>query len=136
MISRRGEQINVRHILLKPSFSLNSMNKVKSKLDSIVKLIQLDSLNFEEAAFQFSEDDSKNNGGLIINSQTGASSFTNEEIEPSLYFVVDKLEVGNISESVSFTSVDERKGYRAVVLNKKAESHIANLKDDYDRIKW
>ena len=135
MISRRGEQINVRHILLKPSFSISSMNKVKSKLDSIINLIQLDSLTFEEAAFQFSEDDSKNNGGLIINPQTGTSSFTNEEIEPSLFFIVDKLSVGNISESVSFTSIDKRKGYRAVVLNKKTESHIANLKDDYDRIK-
>ena len=135
MIARRGEQINVRHILLKPSFSISSMNKVKSKLDSIINLIQLDSLTFEEAAFQFSEDDSKNNGGLIINPQTGTSSFTNEEIEPSLFFIVDKLSVGNISESVSFTSIDKRKGYRAVVLNKKTESHIANLKDDYDRIK-
>ena len=94
MISRRGEQINVRHILLKPSFSISSMNKVKSKLDSIINLIQLDSLTFEEAAFQFSEDDSKNNGGLIINPQTGTSSFTNEEIEPSLFFIVDKLSVG------------------------------------------
>ena len=45
------------------------------------------------------------------------------------------MSVGNISESVSFTSIDKRKGYRAVVLNKKTESHIANLKDDYDRIK-
>ena len=135
MIARRGEQVNVRHILLKPSFSLNSMNKAKSKLDSIVKLIQLDSLNFEEAAFQFSEDESKNNGGLIINSQTGASSLAIEEIEPSLYFVVEKLSVGQISESVSFTSVDERKGYRALLLNKKTESHRANLQDDYDRIK-
>ena len=135
MIARRGEQINVRHILLKPSFSLKSMNKAKSKLDSIINLIQLDSLNFEEAAFQFSEDESKNNGGLIINPQTGTSSLAIEEIEPSLYFMVDKLSVGNISESVSFTSIDKRKGYRAVVLNKKTESHIANLQDDYDRIK-
>ena len=135
MIARRGEQVNVRHILLKPSFSLNSMNKAKSKLDSIVKLIQLDSLNFEEAAFQFSEDESKNNGGLIINPQTGASSLAIEEIEPSLYFVVEKLSVGQISESVSFTSVDQRKGYRALLLKKKTESHRANLQDDYDRIK-
>lgn len=135
MITRRGEQVNVRHILLKPSFSMASMNRVKSKLDSIVNLIQIDSLTFEEASFQFSEDESKNNGGLIINPQTGASSFAIEEVEPSLFFVVDKLSVGHISESVSFTSLDQRKGYRALLLNKKTESHIANLQDDYDRIK-
>ena len=135
MIARRGEQVNVRHILLKPSFSLISMNKAKSKLDSIINLIKIDSLNFEDAAFQFSEDESKNNGGLIINPQTGASSLAIEEIEPSLYFAVENLSVGHISEPVSFTAIDQRKGYRALFLKKKTESHRANLQDDYDRIK-
>ena len=135
MIARRGEQINVRHILLKPNFSMASMNKAKSKIDSIIKLIHKDSLTFEEAAYQFSEDESKNNGGLIINPQTGTSSFAVEEVDPSLFFVVDQLSVGQISESVYFTSLDQRKGYRTLLLNKKTESHRANLKDDYDRIK-
>jgi len=135
MIARRGEQVNVRHILLKPSFSNASMNRAKSKLDSIVNLIQIDSITFEDAAFHFSEDESKNNGGLIINPQTGTSTFTIDEVDPSIFFVVDKLTVGNISESVSFTSSDQRKGYRALLLNKKTESHRANLKNDYDRIK-
>ena len=135
MIARRGEQVNVRHILLKPSFSNASMNRAKSKLDSIVNLIQIDSITFEDAAFHFSEDESKNNGGLIINPQTGTSTFTIDEVDPSIFFVVDKLTVGHISESVSFTSSDQRKGYRALLLNKKTESHRANLKNDYDRIK-
>lgn len=135
MIARRGQQVNVRHILLKPSFSLASMNRAKSKLDSIVNLIKIDSLNFEEAAFQFSEDESKNNGGLIINPQSGTSSLAIEEVEPSLYFAVENLSVGHISEPVSFTSIDQRKGYRVLLLNKKTESHRANLQDDYDRIK-
>ena len=81
------------------------MNSAKSKLDSIVNLIKIDSINFEEAAFQFSEDESKNNGGLIINPQTGTSSLAIEEVEPSLYFVVEKLNVGHISESVSLPSL-------------------------------
>jgi len=135
MIARRGEQINVRHILLKPNFSMASMNKAKSKIDSIIKLVHKDTLTFEEAAFQFSEDESKNNGGLIINPQTGTSSFAVEEVDPSLFFVVDQLSVGQISESVYFTSLDQRKGYRTLLLNKKTESHRANLKDDYDRIR-
>ena len=135
MIDRRGEQINVRHILLKPNFSMASMSKAKSKIDSIVNLIYKDTLPFEEAAFQFSEDESKNNGGLIINPQTGTSSFAVEEVDPSLFFIVDQLSVGQISESVYFTSLDQRKGYRTLLLNKKTESHRANLKDDYDRIK-
>lgn len=135
MIARRGEQINVRHILLKPIFSTTNMEKVKVKLDSVVNLIHIDSLTFEEAAFQFSEDESKNNGGLIINPQSGTSSFAVDEVESSLFFILDKMSEGDISESVIFTSIDQRKGYRALLLNKKTKPHRANLKDDYDRIR-
>lgn len=135
MISRRGEQINVRHILLKPSFSTITMNKAKAKLDSITNLIRLDSLSFEEAAYQFSQDDSKNNGGLLINPQTGTSSFAIEEIEPSIYFALEKMEKNQISEPLVFTSIDQRKGYRILFLNERTVSHRANLKDDYDRIR-
>ena len=135
MISRRGEQINVRHILLKPSFSTITMNRTKAKLDSITNLIRIDSLSFEEAAYQFSQDDSKNNGGLLINPQTGTSSFAIEEIEPSIYFALEKMEKNQISEPLVFTSIDQRKGYRVLFLNERTVSHRANLKDDYDRIR-
>ena len=135
MISRRGEQINVRHILLKPSFSTITMNRAKTKLDSITNLIRIDSLSFEEAAYQFSQDDSKNNGGLLINPQTGTSSFAIEEIEPSIYFALEKMEKNQISEPLVFTSIDQRKGYRILFLNERTVSHRANLKDDYDRIR-
>ena len=135
MISRRGEQINVRHILLKPSFSKITMNRAKTKLDSITNLIRIDSLSFEEAAYQFSQDDSKNNGGLLINPQTGTSSFAIEEIEPSVYFALEKMEKNQISEPLVFTSIDQRKGYRILFLNERTVSHRANLKDDYDRIR-
>lgn len=135
MIARRGEQINVRHILLKPTFSAANLDRAKAKLDSVVGLIRMDTLTFEEAAFQFSHDESKNNGGLIINPQSGTSNFAVEEVEPALFFVVDKMDAGDISESVAFTSIDQRKGYRALLLNKKTEPHRANLKDDYDRIR-
>ena len=111
------------------------MNRAKTKLDSITNLIRIDSLSFEEAAYQFSQDGSKNNGGLLINPQTGTSSFAIEEIEPSIYFALEKMEKNQISEPLVFTSIDQRKGYRILFLNERTVSHRANLKDDYDRIR-
>ena len=134
MIERRGEQINVRHILIKPNPTELGLLKAKSKLDSILNLISLDSISFEEAAMKFSDDDSKNNGGLLINSQTGTSSFTKEELDPSILFAVNNMSQGEYSEPLSYTTLDDRKGYRSVRLNKKTNSHRANLADDYDKI--
>jgi peptidyl-prolyl cis-trans isomerase SurA len=135
MIERRGEQINVRHILIKPRFSQEDINAAQHQLDSVVQLIGLDSLSFEEAAYRFSNDkQSKNNGGLLLNPQTGTAAFAAEEMDPSIFFVVDKMEEGTISESVAYTTRDERKAVRVLKLNKKTPSHKANLQDDYDRI--
>lgn len=134
MIARRGEQINVRHILIKPTVSAAEMERAKTQLDSIVSLVSIDSLTFEEAAYKFSQDESKNNGGKMINPQTGSSAFTPEELDASLSFSIDKLEINEVSKAANFSSVDQRQGCRVLRLDKKVEPHRANLKDDYDRI--
>ena len=134
MIARRGEQINVRHILIKPTVSATAMERARTQLDSIINLVSIDSLTFEEAAYKFSQDDSKNNGGKMINPQTATSGFTPEELDPTLAFSIDKLVVNEISKATRFTSKDKRQGCRVLRLDKKTEPHRANLKDDYDRI--
>ena len=78
MVERRGQEFNVRHILLKPKISSSSIENAKSKLDSIIKFMSKDSLSFEQLAIKYSEDESKNNGGRIVNPQTGSSSFVLE----------------------------------------------------------
>ena len=71
---------------------------------------------------------------MIINPKSGTSTFLKDEIESSLLSVIDDLEQGDISESFIFKGLDQREGYKAVLLNKATEPHVANLKDDYDRI--
>lgn len=134
MIDRKGEQFRIRHILLKPEFSFQDFALVKNKLDSISKLIRSDSLTFEQAAFRFSEDDSKNNGGIILNPQTGSSSFLSEELDSELSYSVNDLTVGDISDPVNFTNFDQRIACRIIQVNSLTEPHIANLSDDYDRL--
>ena len=65
---------------------------------------------------------------MLINPQTGTSSFAIEEIEPSVYFALEKMEKNQISEPLVFTSIDQRKGYRILFLNERTVSHRANLK--------
>ena len=134
LIDRKGEQINVRHILLKPKHSQKSIEKVKLQLDSIVNLIKIDSLSFEDAAYKFSEDDTKNNGGIVVNFQSGNSIFTKEEMEPLLYSNIKELEDGEISKPYVFKTYDERSACKVILLNKSTKPHYANLKDDYERI--
>ncbi len=133
-VDRKGEQFKIRHILLKPNFRLSDYEKAKTKLDSIKNLILIDSLTFDQAALMFSQGQSKNNGGVIINIQTGSSSFLLDELDSETSLTINDLSTGDISKSMNFTNFDQRKGCRIVKVDKLTTSHKANLQEDYDRI--
>lgn len=136
LIERRGTKINVRHILLKPKLEQASMDKAKSKLDSIANLINNDSLSFAQAAKRFSEDEETNkSGGLIVNPFTSSSLYSMDDLDPSLFFVIDKMEEGEMSIPVQIQDPRSKPGYRLILLKKRTKPHQASLKTDYQKIK-
>jgi peptidyl-prolyl cis-trans isomerase SurA len=60
---------------------------------------------------------------------------TLDEMSPALKLVVEKLSVGNLSTPAVIQLADETKAYRILRLNKKIDSHLANLVDDFSMIK-
>jgi len=133
-IERRGEYVNVRHILIRPKVSPLDLAKAKVELDSISGLIESGEFDFNEAVVEFSDDPSKNNNGLLINPMTGTTVFESDQLDPKVFFVVDKLEVGDISAPVQFQTDDGKDAYRILRLLQRTDPHKANLKQDYDKI--
>ena len=135
-IERRGDRINFRHILIKPSVSTSDLNKAKLALDSIAAKITSGEITFAEAAEKYSDDtDTKFSGGLLINPNTGFTRFETDQLDPNVFFIIDKLKPGEISEPVLFATDDGSQAYRILQLKSRSEPHKANLKDDYQRIK-
>ena len=136
LIERRGTKVNVRHILLKPKLTQAAMDQSKEELDSIAKMIDQGEYTFEEAARKFSEDDdTKKNGGIIVNPYTASSMTAMDDLEPALFFVIDKMEEGDISAPVQIQNPRKKPGYRLIKLMKRTQPHRANLKDDYQKVK-
>lgn len=136
LIERRGTKVNVRHILIKPKLDPASMEKAKQKLDSIAKLIESDTISFHEAAKKFSDDeDTRKGGGVLVNPYTSSSMYSMDDLDPSLFFVIDKMEVGEVSVPVQLSDPRSKPGYRLLQLKKRTKPHKANLKDDYQKIK-
>lgn len=135
MIERRGEQINVRHILMRPEISPQQLSRARNKLDSIRNLIINEELTFAEAALKFSDDPSKINNGIKVNPFTNTTRFKNDEIERNLFFVVDKLEEGEISRPVPMMTEDNNQAFRIVKVRRRIEAHEATLDGDYDFIR-
>lgn len=138
MMERRGEQINVRHILIRPKTSELDLEKARVFLDSIHELINNKKMTFAEAAEKFSDDEESNqNGGMMFNPMTGAPVFDMDQlgsIDQRLFLTIEKLEPGEISKAVKSQSPDGKESYNLYYLKSKTEPHVANMQDDYQRI--
>ncbi len=133
MIERRGEYINVRHILLQPKVSPLNLIKAKATLDSVAALIMSKKMPYEEAVVKFSDDPGKNSGGLMINPVSGNSKFEAGQIDAKVFFVVDKLKTGEVSAPV-LTNERGKQDYRVYYLKARTNPHKANIDEDYARI--
>ncbi len=135
MIDRKGDFINVRHILLVPKVSPADLAKARSILDSVAQLIRNDSITFDKAVEKFSDDENKNNGGYLINPYTGGIEFEGEQLDQQVSFTIEKMEPGEISNPVPMkTEEDQKDAYRLLYLESKTKPHRANLKQDYSKI--
>jgi peptidyl-prolyl cis-trans isomerase SurA len=134
LIERKGEYVNVRHILLRTKVAPEDLAMAKAYLDTVAILVRSDSISFDEAVLEYSDADNKNSGGLLINPMTGTTRFEVSDLDPQVSFVVDKLQEGEISNPVLMQTEDGREAYRLLYLKKRTLPHRANLNEDYNRI--
>jgi len=135
LIERRGEQINVRHILIKPAFTSEDIAITKIKADSLYNVIIADSISFSDAAQRFSTDnDSRYNGGSVVNPKNGTTRFESDEVDPAVYFQLERMEPGEISAPIQSLSAEQYTAFRILFLKSRTQPHTANLTNDYQRI--
>ena len=135
LLERRGDKIHTRHILIKPEITEDDLDDTANKLDSIRNLILIDTLNFKEAVEKFSDDDeTKGTGGLIFNPNTNSTLFEMDQIDPSLYFAIDTLDENETSKPIQFQMRDGSQAFRILHVYTRTEPHLANLKDDYNKL--
>ena len=136
LLKRRGEELDLRHILIKPKISAENLENTKLFLDSVRTAILNKEITFDEAAEKVSDDEnSKQNGGIAINAQyTGDAKWEVGQLDKSVFYTIENMEVGRISEPAFFRTLDEKEGYRLIKLNSKTQPHRADMKTDYQRI--
>ncbi len=138
LIERRGNEVDARSLLISPKVDINGMLKAKLLLDTIYTRLGSDTLTLNEAAAKYSDDDeSKNNGGLIVNPFSGNTRFQMDElgqIDQTVAFAIDKLKIGEYTKPMPMSGSDGKQAYRIVYLKTRTLPHRANLTDDYQRM--
>ncbi len=132
---RRGEELDLRHILIKPKVSAENLERAKAYLDSVKLAISSGLITFEKAAEKVSDDEnSKLNGGVAINPQTGDSRWETGQLNKTDFYILDKVEKGTVSDPAFFREGDGKEGFKLVKVLDKSPAHRANLKTDYQRM--
>lgn len=138
LLARKGDLIDVQHVLIAAKIDNNDLALSKVKIDSIYNAIVNNEISFCDATQKFSDDkETKNNCGVMLNNASGTTRFEVEElaqIDQNLIFLLDKLKVGEITKPTVFQTNDSKQAYRIIYLKSRTEPHYANLKDDYQRI--
>jgi len=138
LIDKRGDKVNVRHILRKPVVSQEAIDRSLARLDSIRAEIIEGKFSFEAGASVISDDkDTRNNNGLMANAtQTGRTSrFRLQDLPSEVARAVDTLQVGAIS--APFQMINQRGKIVCVIakLKSRTEGHKATITEDFQVMK-
>ncbi|MFN8279632.1 MAG: peptidylprolyl isomerase [Saprospiraceae bacterium] len=136
LLGRRGNNINTRHILIKPEITEKELEQARASLREIRKKINADTIPFEQQVRKYSDkkSDTYNFGGQLVNQKTSNSYFEIADLEPDVYFAIDKLKVGEISDVIESKDPEGKKYFRILKLVSRSAPHKANLRQDYAKI--
>lgn len=140
LIDKKGDKINVRHILLKPHIDDSEIEQGIARLDSIANDIRANKFTFDAAALALSDDkDTRNNHGLMANvdqqNGTVSSRFEMQDLPADVAKVVDTLSVGQISRAFRMTNDKGQEVCAVVMLKNRIEGHPANMTEDFQTLR-
>ena len=132
----RGQEVDVRHILLTPKVDQDQLEEARKLLDTLRTRIIDEEISFEEAAYQFSsEKETRLNGGAIINPTTGDKRFELTKMDPLLYNQIRDLKDDEISVPLLDEDRSGLKKYKILKVTNRYDEHTADYSMDYIKIK-
>ena len=135
VLEKKGDMFNARHILLKPEYTSEDMEKGFHVLDSLRTELQNEAVTFDLAARFYSEDPAtRTNGGQMADPYTGSTYFEIDQLKPQDYAAIKDLEPGEISEPFESLDNEGNNGntvYKIIKVDKILPAHPATFSNDY-----
>jgi peptidyl-prolyl cis-trans isomerase SurA len=132
----RGQEYDVRHILLRPELTQEAIQKAKDEIEKVRKMIVDGEVTFAEAAREFSDEkETKFEGGQLTNPITQDFNFELTKIEPELYSQIQNLKDGEISQVYQDEDRINRIKFKILTVTDRIDDHEADFARDYLKIK-
>lgn len=131
----RGQEIDVRHIILFPEVTSASVARARTKIDSIRTEINQGRLSFADAAREFSDEtETKNNGGQLINPVSLDTKFDLTKMDPTLSAQVYNLKENEVSQVFSDRDYTGKTSFKILTVTSRQSEHAADFVADYEKI--
>lgn len=132
----KGQEVELRHILLAPNVSEDALKEAKEKITLIKKRIEDKEITFAEAARTMSDEkETRANGGALINPKTQDTRFELTKMDPSLYSRVSNLKENEISAPYLDEEQQGKKKFKLITVTNRINEHTADYAKDYIKIK-
>lgn len=135
LIEKRGDRVNVRHILKKPRVPEEAVQDALNVLDSIADEIRSEKFTFEEGAKYLSFDkDTRNNNGLMSHldeKNRSVSRFEMQQLPAEVARAVENMHIGEVSDPFTMLTPDGRKVCAIVKLKSRINGHKASVAEDF-----
>ncbi len=132
----RGQEIDLRHILLSPKITDDAMTEAREKVNLIRQRISDKEITFADAARTMSDEtETRANGGTLLNPKTQDTRFELTKMDPTLYGQVSNLKEGEVSLPIVEEDPSGRKSYKLMMVTNRFDEHKADYAKDYTKIK-
>lgn len=136
MIERKGNLVNVRHILKTVDVNVMDRKLAKDLADSVYNAILSSTNNFHELAKKYNSDPmTKENNGVFMHPQTRSEYLPLEVFPKDIAQQLMGLEERQISSPQMIQLPDGSIAFRLLIILNKTVAHPASLENDYFRIK-
>jgi len=134
VLERRGNEFRTRHILITPNSSDLDIEYTIQQLDSVRRLVIDGGEDFEKLAKNFSDDKmSAPSGGFFLDN-SGSTSISVDQLDPTVYFTLDTMEVGSVTRPIQFRMPTGHEAVRIIFYKSKVSPHQASLATDWQKI--
>ena len=132
----RGQEYDVRHILLRPKTTADAVQDAKEKLEKVRKSIVAGDITFEDAAKEASDEkETKFDGGQLRNPETQDYNFELTKMDPELYSQIQNLKDNEVSPVLNDEDRINPIKFKIVTVTGRVDEHEANFAQDYLKIK-
>jgi peptidyl-prolyl cis-trans isomerase SurA len=131
----RGQEYDIRTILLRPKFSQKEIEETKSRLVNVRERIVSGEISFADAAIEASDEiETRFDGGLLINPETQDYNFELTKMDPELYAQIANLKEGEVSIVYQDEDRYNPVKFKILTVSNRYDEHVADFSKDYIKI--